>query len=557
MRTCPSVALSLLSALALAACASGDHDAAAAATTDPALGPAADDPIWSSADDGKEDTSASAYVRQIDWDGFVIVPVGADDATVQTAIARQVKSALGALLHQPQISLRDRDARSNLDPKGFTRQTLKVLAEDGTSTGSVDRVTYHYRDRALVPKAFTRTSFSFVALFDNYAVRASELIPPCSDDPGVEPDSLWFHYDPTRSTCRTAIANDASAIDEATAALPAGEPAIAAVDVARRFLTVRAQISKVTASPTTWPELDQLFGFGTERGKLVVYSFFGVDADDKNPHDWGIVEDLRYVRTLRAVYPELAVVETTPQVFLLDFTVDGQPVAGVTYEDVAAWVLDGKRWPAAAPDTAKRDALLQQVRDKFAERWIVWQVPVKATRGNETRPMTIELRTYWGREDGQTDWRQAARNRYLEAFWNADVFTYTGHSHFGHGPLEPVEYSGGNFPDRYQVMLFNSCVSYNYYDIDFLEMHPGGPSHLDVVGNGLPAYWPGMGEATAKFVLGLIDGQDRSWSDVLTGMRVTQPGLPANYEPMRAVTGEEENRFNPAQGKVTVQIGGR
>jgi hypothetical protein len=55
--------------------------------------------------------------------------------------------------------------------------------------------------------------------------------------------------------------------------------------------------------------------------------------------------------------------------------------------------------------------------------------------------MTIEIRTWHGWEDGSDDIRLHARWRYLEAFWNADIFAYTGHSHFGHGPLEPWEYS--------------------------------------------------------------------------------------------------------------------
>ena len=516
------------------------------------LGPGFDDPIWQSADSGKDDSSATAVIRQIDWDGFVLVPTGADTETVQWHVKRQVKSSLGALLHGPKISIRDRDARSNVDPAGFKRETLAI---DGG--GTIDRVTYHYRDRALVPKSYKPTAFNVVMLFDDYVARAAELTPKCSDDPSVEPDSLWFHYDPNRTACKAAIATETTAINAAAAKLDKKKAQIASVDVARRFLSVRASLAKVTASPIVYPELDQLFGFGTDRTKIVAYSFFGVDSDDNDPHDWGLVEDLRFVRTLRASYPELAVVETNPQVNVLDFTVGGQLLAGVTYEDMANWVLDGKGWPASASDTASRTDLLNQVRDKLRERWIVWQVAVTATWKTETRPMTIEIRTYYGREDGQPDWRQAARNRYLEAFWHADVFSYTGHSHFGHGPLEPVEYSGSNFPNRYQVMLFNSCVSYNYYDVDFLEMHPGGPAKLDVVANGLPAYWPGMGESTARYLMGLIDGQNRSWVDVLTSMKVTVSGLPAGYEPMRAVTGEEANAFDPKSGKVTIKVVGR
>jgi hypothetical protein len=278
------------------ACGAAD-DSSTGDTPDPAaadaLGPGYDDPIWTSADDGKEDTSASALVRQIDWDAFVYVPTGADDAAVQTAVRRQVKSALGALLHAPQISLRDRDARSNLDPAGFKRETLQVIAADGADAGTIDRVTYHYRDRALVPKSFAQTNLKFTALFGDYIAGAEALRAPCADDQTVEPESLWFHYDPTRSGCKAAISEETAKIDAATGALPQAIGEIAAVDAARRFLPVRASLTTVTAPPTTYPERDQLFGFGTDRTKLVVYSFFGVDQDDQDSHDWGLVEDLR------------------------------------------------------------------------------------------------------------------------------------------------------------------------------------------------------------------------------------------------------------------------
>ena len=190
---------------------------------------------------------------------------------------------------------------------------------------------------------------------------------------------------------------------------------------------------------------------------------------------------------------------------------------------------------------AKRDDLLRQVIANFRDRWIVWSMPVTVKRGSDTRNMTVEIRTWWGLEDGSPEIREHARWRYLEAFWHADVFSYTGHSHFGHGPLEPWEYSGANFPDRYQVMLVNSCLSFNYYDEDFLAMHPGGSSKLDIVVNGLPAYWLGMGQATGAYVGALVSGNG-TWRQLLSGMAVDLP-WEQHYDPMRAVNGELDNTF--------------
>ena len=332
-------------ALSLVSCSSSSAPSEAAA--DP-LGPAYDDAVWSSADEGKEDSSASALVQQIQWDGFVIVPSGSDDATVLAAARRQVKSALGALLHYPKISLRDRDAHSAIDPSSLVRQPLQIVASDGKLSGSVDRVSYRYKDRALVPKTFKSTTFNVPMLFGDYASRAGELKPICSDDPGVEPDSLWFHYDPKIAACKAAIDAENTAINAATAKLTDAPKQLAKVDNDRRFLTVRAALTKVTALAVVYPEYDKLFGFGTDRTKIVVYSFFGVDVDDANPHDNGLVEDLRYVRTLRAAFPSLKVTETSPQAMMLDLSLDGVLIPGLTYERIIGWVLDDTGWPAAA-----------------------------------------------------------------------------------------------------------------------------------------------------------------------------------------------------------------
>jgi hypothetical protein len=516
------------------------------------FGPAADDPIWSTPE-GKEDTSATGWVRRIEWEGFVLVPTGSDTGTAQWHVRRQIKSALGALRTGPAIALRDRDARSNLDPATFTRETLDVR-DGATVTGKIDRVRYRYQDLALVPRAYRPSALSAVLLFDDYAARHGELAPSCADEAGTEADSFWYHYMPSMSACARVIKTEQDRINLATAALGATTGVIAKAELDRRFITVRATLGPQSAPPVTYPEYDRLWGFGTDRTKVVVYSFFGVDADDRNVHDNGLVEALRYVRTMRAAFPKLGVTETRPFALMLDFKVDGQPVPNVTYEQLASWVIDGKDWPAQASDAGKQQQLLDQARDKFLERWVVWQLPVTVKRGGETRSMTVELRTYYGREDGQEDWRLHARWRYLEAFWHGDVFSYTGHSHFGHGPLEPTGYGAGNFPDRYQVMLFNSCLSYNYYDVDFLEMHPGGTKNVEVVSNGLAAYWTGMGESTARYVLGLLDGQNRSWGDVIGNMAIRVPWSSTPYDPMRAVNGELDNGFAPAAGKVELVV---
>lgn len=495
----------------------------------------------------RELTSVEGSEHVIEWDGFVYVPYGASDDHIRWEIQRQIKSSLGAL-REVGIGIKDRDAQRNLDPAGWTRTTLTVV-DGGAPAETLERVTYRYTDTALVDDDEGHGStVPLTLLFGDYAARRDELVPACSDDASAAADSLWYHYSPRRWACRNRITAERDAIAAATAALPDAGAQIARVDRDRRFLETLATLTPVADAPVLYPEYDRLWGFtgNTSRTKLVVYAFFGVDKDEADPRDYGLREYLRFQRTLRARFPELRVTHTEPHAWLLDFWIDGHKLDGIDFGDVERWILDGTGFPAqVGSDAGKRAQLLGQVIERFSERWIYWSLPVEVTDGTTTRQMTVEIRSFYGYEDGSWEVRQRARWRYLEAFWHGDVFAYTGHSHFGHGPLEPGYYHAGNFPDRYQVMLVNSCLSFNYYDQDFLDIHPGGSANLDIVVNGLAAYWHGMGEATAKYVLSLIDGQDRSWRELLTEMRVDLPWH-WGYDPLRAVNGELDNLHDAA-----------
>jgi len=492
-------------------------------------------------------TSVDGLEHVIDWDAFVDVAPGAPDDVAKGVIHRQIKSALGALREQG-IGIADRDAVRNLASMQLTRTRMQIRGG-----GEVDRVRYHYRDQALVQRTQLPSGpVDLTLMFGDYKARSASYQPSCVDE-ATDADSLWYHYAPRRSACRTRISAEVSAINAEKTQLSDPAAQIGQADANRYFLPTRAILTPVAAAPTAWPEHDQLWGFAGDpaRTKVVVYSFFGVDSDKNNPADLGLIEYLRFQRELRTKLPALRVTETSPHAWLLDFYIDGQKLPNVTWADVERWVVDKTGFPAAVGTNATRRAeLLRQVNQLFSDRWIVWSMPVRVTRNGVERQMTVEIRTWHGEEDGSPDIRRLARWRYLEAFWHGDVFAYTGHSHFGHGPLEPWEYSGANFPDRYQTLLFNSCLSFNYYDEDFLAMHPRGKDKLDVVVNALPAYWQGMGQATANYVVGTLSG-GMSWKQVLTSMVVNLPWQ-SGYDPMRAVNGELGNAYNPAQGAITV-----
>ena len=247
--------------------------------------------------------------------------------TIQAAIARQVKSSLGSL-REIGIGIADRGALHNLDPSGWTRDTVAVVDTSGHTTGSVQRVRYHYSDTALVQKGQDPgAAFSFTMLFGDYVAGAAALQPACVDE-ATDADSIWYHFSPRQSACASLINAETTTINNDLSKLPASSaPQIPASDANRRFLGVRAKLTPIAAAPTKYPEYDRLWGFGSDRDKVVVYAFVGVEANERDSHDLGAIEYQRLLRTLRAKFPTLAVTYTNPQAMLLDFYVDGQKLA--------------------------------------------------------------------------------------------------------------------------------------------------------------------------------------------------------------------------------------
>jgi len=387
----------------------------------------------------------------------------------------------------------------------------------------------------------TSTTLKLHLLFNDYVAQCAQVKPVCSDDPEVEPDSMWFHFTPGMSTCKSAMQAEFSAIAKAGKGLDPSTT-VSKLESERHYIAVSASLKSVADPPVKYPEYDKIWGFGTDRKKVIVYAFFGVDSDNKSPDDVSAVEYFRWMRAVLTKFPKLQVVDTKPGIMLLDFWVNGKKLAP-SYQSVFDWIVDKKNFPAGTTPAQQAD-LRKQAAQHWAERTVVWQMPVKVSKGTESREMTVEVRAFWGYEDGKWEYKQAAVWRYLEAFWYGDVFMYQGHSHFGHGPLEPTSFKPGNFPNRYQTFLVNSCVSFNYYDQDFLDMHPGGSKNADVVVNGLPAYWTNMGEASANYVIGLLDGTNKSWKDILATMIVKPRWQPAGYDPLRVVNGELDNAFD-------------
>ncbi len=97
----------------------------------------------------------------------------------------------------------------------------------------------------------------------------------------------------------------------------------------------------------------------------------------------------------------------------------------------------------------------------------------------------------------------------------------------------------------YQVFNMNGCVSYNYYNRDYLPLKPGGTKNLDLVTNGLESWVNESGASTGRFVGALIDGNLNSYEAILTASQFTYYGYDWGMDALRVVDGELDNRFKP------------
>jgi hypothetical protein len=504
-------------------------------------------------------TGISGVERGIHFQGLVYVPTTASDADISAAVAREVKTALGAL-QQPKVSLEDRGATNALSPSKWTRQTLSVV--DPTSTtaaaSSILRVTYQYDDDAVVTHDLDgKSAVDFAMLADDYSQNTTKLEQDCSSNPTDDPASFWYDFFPQNRPCQTDIQNELTAIQREESALAGKTLTIGPKEAGRWFLPVTAKLDAPDVPARDyWPEYDRLLGVGTSKSQLVIYAFNGVDSDETNPDDILGQEAIRFLRTMLKGQPNFRPVSTSPFAMLEDIYVNGNKLANVTYDEMFSWILDQTGYPTeVGTDATAIAALRAQAMTKFTERWIYWDLPITVTdsTGN-ARNQTVEVRFFYGDEASNDTAKLHAEWRYYEAFWYGDVFLYNGHSHFGNGPLDPQHYGPQNFNANYMLMLVNSCLSYNYYHEDFFSYKPGGTQNLDMIVNGLPSYVWGGGQATANLLLGLLDGKQNTYRQLLTLMEIDTPWGEKSYEPMRVADGELDNKFSQAQTPLSVKV---
>jgi hypothetical protein len=140
----------------------------------------------------------------------------------------------------------------------------------------------------------------------------------------------------------------------------------------------------------------------------------------------------------------------------------------------------------------------------------------------------------------------AFRTKYEALSTRADFIVYNGHAGLG-ANVRALARAGKWVTGQYLIMFENGCDTYAYVDGAINEAHklvnpddPNGTKYVDVVNNGMPAFFSSMPGATMAMFKGLLSyGAPKTYEQIFAGVDKAQVVL---------VTGEQDNTFVPGGG---------
>lgn len=497
--------------------------------------------------DEEDLTSLTARSRELKFEGVVYVSSLASDSEITSAIDKQTRTAFGPL-RTSNVGVNDRELKG-VDSATWKKRTVKVVdtSKAGDPGKQMLEVRYTYVDDAVVPVSMsTKSSFSSAIMRPNYQSEGDRILKECTANDAEAHDfatSLWYVFEPSLSSCKTAIKKEADAVTAARAKLASTQD-VALVEANRLYIPVTMQLgADKTNTGKSYPEYDKLFGgAGVKPGKLVISLLNGlIDHGEGAPMDLykdsGYSEWLDSVEQVIESRPTFKLLEVEGGVDITSYTLkSGKKVSNLGFTDFIAF-NKGTGFPSGLTSADKTD-LKKQIGDRVADKWITLEMPATVKIGSgKAKTLGIQLKLFFGHSDVIAPYKTAIKN--------SDVFIYNGHSFIGNGPLDPKNFTSADFPSTYQLLFIDSCVSYNYYESDFFPMKPGGSKTLDMITNGVEAPAFESGFALGQFIATLIDGKQESYLDLLRSAEATG-------EAMRVVDGELDNKYKPSSKKITI-----
>ncbi|MFZ4579179.1 MAG: hypothetical protein ACOYOB_12350 [Myxococcota bacterium] len=500
-------------------------------------------------------TSNTAAFRDLTFTGYVFVDPSASQFSIIATVKKQTQSAFGAL-RESYVAVNSREL-GDVDPLTFVKVPVTVIDTKiaGDKGKSMLRVAYTYKDKALVPKVMAqKSSLSLGLLNGNYQLQAKKILVECTSNDAQAKEfesAIWYVFDPSKAKCKATIAAEQKLVDVERAKIVDKKTQVAKLEVDRLYIPMTVQLkAAVTSKGLTYPEYDQLWSGGVQKGRLVVATVYGMMADWAVGEQKSIIDDEGYVLWLEHLNqifkarPGFKLASLDPVEDLSTVTVGTKKVTGITFQSLINWELYNTGFPSTVLP-AQRKALRLAAAKKVYQHWLRFELPVQVKVGKAAAATVIlTIDTYFGAGSSSGPHKKAIKN--------SDVFLYNGHSYIGYGPLDPGNFTTADFPTTYQLMFVDACVSYNYYEKDYFLLKTGGSAKLDMITNGLETWVAGSGVGMGNFIVALLNGKQTSYKDLLTAAEASPDDYEWGGDALRVVDGEIDNKYKPKTTPIVV-----
>jgi hypothetical protein len=495
------------------------------------------------AGDENDLTSVTARSRTLEFVGTVYVEPSASADAILQAVRAQTQTAFGPL-RTTDMAVNSRELKE-VDPATFAKRTVKVV--DTSAAGGAARemleVKYTYKDDAVVGLSLARRSSVPLAVMNpGYRSQTDRILRECTanDEEAREfASSIWYVFEPRVPQCQEAIRAEQQKVDEDRARLTDPRTEVAKSEVDRLYLPITAKLgADKTNRGNSYPDYHRLYKGGVKQDKLVVSLVYGLidhgaGATPSGDYNWG--ELMTTLAEVIDAQGEVKVVEGPDRVDLSSFTLSsGKVVSNPSFKDLVKLKTGGSSLSLSYSEKSELEKLFAE---RIYRKWIAVEKPIKVAVGDEQpRDFAVQYLVYWGASSDSRPHKFATKN--------SDIFLYNGHSSIGYGPLDPRNFTAADFPSSYQLLWIDGCVSYNYYEKDYIPLKEGGTKNLDLITNGIEAPSWRSGHAMGQFLVTLLNGRGASYKDLLLAARDT--------EALRVVDGELDNEFRPDRMRVTI-----
>jgi hypothetical protein len=138
------------------------------------------------------------------------------------------------------------------------------------------------------------------------------------------------------------------------------------------------------------------------------------------------------------------------------------------------------------------------------------------------------------------------RARYESLSTRADLIAYNGHAGLGSN-IRALASAGNWVQGQYVTVFMNGCDTFAYIDGSLFSAHQAvnpddttGSKYIDMINNGMPAFFANMSESTLAVMRGYLSYSDpKTYEQILANISSSQ---------LVMVTGEADNTFTPGGG---------